>query len=106
MSLRNFFRRDKFNAEMAEEMRRHVELQAELNVRSGMSPEEAHYAAQRQFGNGASIQEQAREQRGWIWLEHWTRALRLGGRPLIRSPGFIFPVVLTLMLGIGPNTAV
>ena len=40
---------------MAEEMRHHVELQAELNYKAGMNPDEARYAALRQFGNVASI---------------------------------------------------
>lgn len=64
--LRTFFRKDALDAEMAEEMRLHVELQADLNLKAGMNPEDARYAAPRQFGNVASIQEQAREQRGWF----------------------------------------
>jgi putative ABC transport system permease protein len=103
---RSLFRRDKLDAEMTEEMRLHVELQAERNIAAGMSPAEARHAALRRFGNVASVQEQCREQRGWVWLENWTRDLRLAVRALGRSPGFSLSVFLTLMLCIGPNAAV
>ena len=48
-------RRRELDAEMAEEMRLHLEMQAERNRAEGMSREEASYAAQRQFGNVASV---------------------------------------------------
>ena len=67
--IRALFFKDKLEAEMAEEMRLHIELQTGLNRKAGMEPDEARYAALRQFGNVAVIQEQAREQRGWVWLE-------------------------------------
>ena len=64
--LRALFRKDKLDADMAEEMRLHVELQTERNVAAGMNSDEARFAALRQFGNVAGIQEQARAARGWI----------------------------------------
>ncbi len=54
-------------------MRHHVELQTELNLKAGMNPEDARYAALRQFGNVASLQEQARAVRGWLWLSNCSR---------------------------------
>ncbi len=104
--IRSRFRRDLFEAELAEEMRLHVALQTELNRQAGMSADEAHNAALRQFGNLASIQEQVREQRGWLTLESLAREFRLAGRSLRRQPGFAAVVVLTLALGIGANTAI
>lgn len=91
---------------MAEEMQLHVELQAERNVKSGMAPDEARYAALRQFGNVASLQEQAREQRGWLWLDQFFQDLRHGVRLLGRNPGFTVAAVTVLALGIGANSAV
>src|SRR4051812_12261398 len=104
--LQTLFKRQALDADMTAEMRHHVDLQTELNRQAGMTPEDARYAALRQFGNVASLQQQVREDRGWIWLEHWTRDLRVATRGLIRSPGFSVSVFITLMLCIGPNTAV
>ncbi len=43
--------RDQFDRELAEEMKFHLEMKSEENRASGMSPQEARYAAQREFGN-------------------------------------------------------
>jgi len=104
--LRSLSLKKKLDAEMREEMRLHIELQTERNLKAGMSPEEARYAALRQFGNVASLQERAREQRGWVWLEAWMRDVRFGARSLLKSPGFTAVAVLTLALGLAVNTSV
>ena len=38
-------RREKLEAEMAEELRGHLELQTQANLAAGMTPDEARYAA-------------------------------------------------------------
>ncbi len=103
--LRPLFRKEKLETEMAEEMRHHVELQTGLNLKSGMKPDDARFAALRQFGNVARIQEQAREQRGWVWVEQWGKDAMFAVRSLGRARGFTFTVLATLVLGIGVATA-
>ena len=102
--LRSLFRKNQLDTEMAEEMRLHVELQTERNIKAGVDPDEARYAALRQFGNVASVQERAREGRGWFWLEQMWRDLRQGARLLARTPGTTVLAVLSLAVGIGINT--
>ncbi len=105
MNLRALFQKTKIDAEMTEEIRLHVDLQTELNLKAGMSPEEARYAALRQFGNVTSMQEHVRAAHGWGWLERGLKDLSLGVRQLIRTPGFSLLAIITLGLGIGANTA-
>ncbi len=90
---------------MTEEMRHHVELQTELNRKAGMNPDEARYAAMRQFGNVASIQEQAREQRGWVWLEQLGKDFQLAGRTLRKNRGFSAVAIVTLAVGIAATAS-
>jgi|CXWL01.1.fsa_nt_gi predicted permease len=99
------FRRQATEAEMAEEMRYHLDQRMAGKLADGLSPEEAFLAAQRRFGNLASIQEQAREARGWRGLENFWHDLQLGVRSLRQSPGFTLLAVITLALGIGANTS-
>ena len=90
---------------MAEEMRFHLEERTADQIADGLSPAEARNSALRKFGNLASIQEQAREGRGWRWLENFFHDLRLGVRSLYKTPGFSLIAIVTLGLGIGANTA-
>ena len=56
----------RLDAEMAEEMRGHLELQTQANLARGMAPDEARFAARREFGGVEQIKETAREQRGVV----------------------------------------
>jgi hypothetical protein len=67
--LRAAFRRGTLDQEMRQEMREHLELSTQRFKDRGMSLAQARYAARREFGNVAVLEEQGRDARGALWIE-------------------------------------
>ncbi|MBL9205813.1 MAG: ABC transporter permease [Opitutaceae bacterium] len=100
-----FARRRSLEAEMNAELQAHLEDLTERHLAAGLTPTEARQAAQREFGGVAQLQEQARDARSVVWLEHLVRDFGYAVRSLRKNPGFTFVVAFTLALGLGVNTA-
>ncbi|MBO0797870.1 MAG: hypothetical protein J2P31_03530, partial [Blastocatellia bacterium] len=103
--LRGLFRRESVLRDIEEEMRSHVELATEENLRRGLSPDEARAKARKSFGNVGRYADLAHVLRSGGFLETVWQDLRFGGRMLGKRPGFTFIALVTLSLGIGVNTA-
>src|SRR5262245_17513763 len=104
--LRAVFSRDAVERDLDDELRLHLELEAEKRQREGEAPEEARRHAAVSFGGVERVKEECRESWGVRLLETVAQDLKYGARNLRRNPGFTAVVALTLGLGIGANTAV
>ncbi len=99
------FRKKELREEFDQELRLHLEMETEQNLRRGMSPEEAGRAARWRVGGVDQATEAWWDQRGLPALESLAQDLRYGLRSLARSPVYAAAAVLSLALGIGANTA-
>ena len=98
--------RDRYMAELEEEIRLHIDLRAAKMRQHGMSAGEAHYAARRVFGHATTIQTRSREMWGLNLLDEVTADVRFALRRLRRRPGFSLATIAVAALGIGATTAV
>jgi predicted permease len=102
----SFFQKQDRDSELDAEVRAHLELAVEENMRHGMPAEEARRQALVRFGGVAQAKEQQREARGLPWLDVLLQDLRFTFRTLGRDRGFTAIAVVILGLGIGANIAV
>src|SRR5713226_3129880 len=66
---RSLFHKEQVEQELDDELRFHLESLVEANLKAGMNPEEARYAALRQFGGVEQVKEKCREARGVVFVE-------------------------------------
>ena len=92
--------------ELDDEIRLHLELETEKNIRAGMAPDEARRHARLAFGALEAVKEAHREGRSAHWLEEFLADTRYAFRSLRRSPVLGTTAVVTLAVGIGANTAI
>ena len=101
----NLFRRERLERELDAELRAHLQLDMERNLRAGMPPAEARRVAHVRLGGVEQAKERWREGRSFAWLDDLRSDLRFGLRGVARNPGFTATAVLVLSIGIGGTAA-
>jgi predicted permease len=99
-------RRRRFEQDLDQELRFHLDMEIEALVARGHSPEEARRIAERNFGGVERHKDSVRDVRGLTLLDDVARDVRFGIRTLRRNPAFVGVALLCLGLGIGANAAV
>ena len=92
--------------ELRAEMRAHLEMEIEENLRRGMSPGEARRQASIAAGGLTRAAERVREQRGLPWIESLGADVRYAVRHFRRTPLSTGTAILVLSLGIGTAVVV
>ena len=81
------FSSNRHEAELAREVRAHLQILEDQFVAGGISRDQAKNAARRAFGGVEQAKELHRDARSLRWLDSWWLELKLGARLLVRYPG-------------------
>jgi putative ABC transport system permease protein len=104
--LRALFFREQQERELDEEVRFHLEMETEANLRKGLDPAEARRQAAITFGGVERVKDEVRDARSLGFAEDLLRDLKYAARRLRRAPALSAAVITTIALGVGGTTAV
>ena len=94
------------DGDLDQEVRSHLALLTDQNMREGMSLKEAERLARLELGGIEQVKEQVRDARFGNWLHSVFSDCRYGLRQLRKNPGATAVMIFTLALAIGATTAI
>ena len=106
LRLKALFAKRRMDREMAEELDFHQAMVREKLLRLGVPESEVNAETRRRFGNPMRWHERLRELWQFRTLENLLRDAGFSFRLLKKSAGFTAVALLTLVLGVGANTAI
>ncbi len=85
--LRALFRGQQMDSEVEEELRGHLEYEAEKLRHTGLPPDQAMRRARLVLGGPEQVKQQVRESRGTKFLEELLQDIRFAIRSFAKTPG-------------------
>jgi predicted permease len=104
--LRALLRRPRFEQDLGDELRLHLDLRADDLMRSGIPAGEARRRARMELGGVDSVKDDCRQARGLEPIDELGRNLRQALRRLWKTPGFTFAALATIGLCLASNLAI
>lgn len=98
--------RDRYAAELEEEIRAHIDQRSAALRAGGVPAGEVRFEAKRRFGNPVNIQERSHDTWGLSMLDQAMSDVRFAIRRLRKRPGLSVAAIVVTALGIGATTAV